>query len=143
MSIARGQSEAMADTAGGKIYTFGSYRLGVHGPGTDIDTLCCAPKHVSREDFFDVFEPMLKETDGVTELSVSFRNTTNSPSASICQYYSRRVFLKHTSQSSSSKFKAFQLICFLPDWPYPQYLTTLVCKTITSFELLTNDVFEV
>jgi poly(A) polymerase len=71
VSIARGLSEASASAAGGKIFTFGSYRLGVHGPGTDIDTLCVVPKHVSREDFFDVFERMLKEMDGVTEVSVS------------------------------------------------------------------------
>ncbi|GJE84860.1 poly-A polymerase [Phanerochaete sordida] len=69
ISLQRGLSEAAADAAGGKIFTFGSYRLGVHGPGTDIDTLCVVPKHVSREDFFEVLEPMLKETDGVTEVS--------------------------------------------------------------------------
>ncbi|KAI0271965.1 poly-A polymerase [Russula aff. rugulosa BPL654] len=69
VSLARGLSEAAAETAGGKIFTFGSYRLGVHGPGTDIDTLCVVPKHVSREDFFDVFEGMLRNTEGVTEVS--------------------------------------------------------------------------
>ncbi|KAJ3505576.1 hypothetical protein NLJ89_g7343 [Agrocybe chaxingu] len=69
VSLERGLSEAAANAAGGKIFTFGSYRLGVHGPGTDIDTLCVVPKHVSREDFFDVFEPMLKEMEGVTEVS--------------------------------------------------------------------------
>lgn len=71
VSLARGLSEAAAETAGGKIFTFGSYRLGVHGPGSDIDTLCVVPKHVSREDFFDVFEGMLRNTEGVTEVSVS------------------------------------------------------------------------
>ena len=71
VSIARGLSEAAATAAGGKIYTFGSYRLGVHGPGSDIDTLCVVPKHVSREDFFDYFEPMVKDIEGVTEVSVS------------------------------------------------------------------------
>lgn len=70
VSIARGLSEAAANASGGKIFTFGSYRLGVHGPGSDIDTLCVVPKHVSREDFFEVFEKMLKETDGVSEVSV-------------------------------------------------------------------------
>lgn len=70
VSLERGLSEAAANAAGGKIFTFGSYRLGVHGPGTDIDTLCVVPKHVSREDFFEVFEPMLKSMEGVTEVSV-------------------------------------------------------------------------
>ena len=70
VSMARGLTEAAANAAGGKIFTFGSYRLGVHGPGSDIDTLCVVPKHVQREDFFDVFEHMLKEAEGVTEVSV-------------------------------------------------------------------------
>jgi poly(A) polymerase len=76
VSITRGLSEAAANAAGGKIFTFGSYRLGVHGPGTDIDTLCVVPKHVSREDFFEVFEPMLREAEGVTEVSVRVMSTS-------------------------------------------------------------------
>jgi poly(A) polymerase len=71
VALSHGLSEAAASAAGGKIFTFGSYRLGVHGPGTDIDTLCVVPKHVSREDFFDVFEPMLRTMEGATEVSVS------------------------------------------------------------------------
>ena len=71
VSLARGLSEVAADAAGGEIFTFGSYRLGVHFPGSDIDTLCVVPKQVSREDFFDVFEPMLREVDGVSVVSVS------------------------------------------------------------------------
>ena len=70
MTIARGLSEVTARNAGGKVYTFGSYRLGVHTPESDIDTLCVVPKHVSREDFFDVFEPMLRESPDVTEVAV-------------------------------------------------------------------------
>ncbi|KAH0840260.1 hypothetical protein J3R83DRAFT_1267 [Lanmaoa asiatica] len=69
ISLKRGLSEAAASAAGGKIFTFGSYRLGVHGPGSDIDTLCVVPKHVSREDFFEVFESMLRELEGVSEVS--------------------------------------------------------------------------
>jgi len=68
--ISKGLSPAAAQAAGGKIYTFGSYRLGVHGPGSDIDTLCVVPKHVSRDDFFTVFEPMVREVEGCTEVSV-------------------------------------------------------------------------
>jgi len=62
-------SEAMAREAGGKIFTFGSYRLGVHGPGADIDTLAVAPQHVKREDFFSVMESMLRERPEVEELT--------------------------------------------------------------------------
>jgi poly(A) polymerase Pap1 len=76
ISMERGLSEAAANAAGGKIFTFGSYRLGVHGPGADIDTLCVVPKHVSREDFFETFEPMLKELEGATEVSVSSFSTS-------------------------------------------------------------------
>ena len=68
-SIQHGLSENAARASGGKIFTFGSYRLGVHGPGSDIDTLCVAPKHLQREDFFEIFEALLKERDDVTEVA--------------------------------------------------------------------------
>jgi poly(A) polymerase len=66
----RGFSEAVASAAGGKIFTFGSYRLGVHGPGSDIDTLCVVPKHIERDDFFTHFEPMLRDFEGATDVAV-------------------------------------------------------------------------
>lgn len=69
VSLGIGMSEQAAKAAGGKIFTFGSYRLGVHGPGSDIDTLCVVPKHVTYTDFFSTFEPMLKEMEGVTEVA--------------------------------------------------------------------------
>ncbi|GAA5991095.1 hypothetical protein JCM5350_006661 [Sporobolomyces pararoseus] len=68
-SLNHGLSEAKAREAGGKIFTFGSYRLGVHGPGSDIDTLLVVPKHVEREEFHTLFEEMLKNTEGVIEVT--------------------------------------------------------------------------
>ena len=83
VSLARGLSEAAAEAAGGKIFTFGSYRLGVHAPGSDVDTLCVVPKHVSREDFFDVFEGILRNAEGVTEVSVSYSGLATCVAADI------------------------------------------------------------
>ncbi|KAJ6458363.1 Poly(A) polymerase central domain-containing protein [Mycena vitilis] len=69
VSLAKGLSPAAAALAGGKIFTSGSYRLGVHGPGSDIDTVCVVPRHVTREDFFAVFEPMVRAAEGAGEVS--------------------------------------------------------------------------
>ncbi|KAJ9118933.1 hypothetical protein QFC24_005898 [Naganishia onofrii] len=64
-----GCSDEQAEQAGGKIFTFGSYRLGVHGPASDIDTLLVCPKRVTQEDFFDTFANMLREWKECTELT--------------------------------------------------------------------------
>ncbi|BGP12806.1 hypothetical protein JCM10213_008067 [Rhodosporidiobolus nylandii] len=68
-SLNHGLSDAKAREAGGKIFTFGSYRLGVHGPGSDIDTLLVVPKHVEREEFHTLFEEMLRNTEGVAKVA--------------------------------------------------------------------------
>ena len=91
VGIIQGLSELDARKAGGKIFTFGSYKLGVHGTGrmrvdkmnnvfliffllislgADIDTLCVFPKHVEREHFFTIMYNMLNERAEVSELTV-------------------------------------------------------------------------
>uniref|UniRef100_A0A6A7FS07 Poly(A) polymerase n=1 Tax=Hirondellea gigas TaxID=1518452 RepID=A0A6A7FS07_9CRUS len=67
-SLAKNMPEQVADTVGGKICTFGSYRLGVAGRGADIDALCVAPRHIDRQDYFTTFYELLKEQPEVTEL---------------------------------------------------------------------------
>lgn len=69
VSLKRNMSDGMARDAGGKIFTFGSYRLGVYGPGSDIDTLVVVPKHVTKNDFFEVFEELLKERSELEEMT--------------------------------------------------------------------------
>jgi poly(A) polymerase len=53
--------QSVQDSSGGLITTYGSYRLGVINPGSDIDTLFVAPKHVTRDDFMDGFPDFLKK----------------------------------------------------------------------------------
>ncbi|KAH3686424.1 hypothetical protein WICPIJ_002603 [Wickerhamomyces pijperi] len=65
----KNMSEGMSRDAGGKIFTFGSYRLGVYGPGSDIDTLVVVPKHVTRDDFFSVFQELLRERKELDEIA--------------------------------------------------------------------------
>ncbi|PSR96145.1 Nuclear poly(A) polymerase [Actinidia chinensis var. chinensis] len=65
----RGYTDQMVEDANAVIFTFGSYRLGVHGPGADIDTLCVGPSYVNREeDFFFILHGILAEIEEVTEL---------------------------------------------------------------------------
>ncbi|KAL7295550.1 hypothetical protein TKK_0011191 [Trichogramma kaykai] len=67
-SIGRNMPANVADQVGGKIYTFGSYRLGVHDKGADIDALCVAPRHITREDYFSSFFELLKAQPEVSNL---------------------------------------------------------------------------
>ncbi|GKB08053.1 nuclear poly(A) polymerase 1, partial [Tanacetum coccineum] len=69
VSRARGLNEQLVQEANAKIFTSGSYRLGVHGPGADIDTLCVGPRHADRdEDFFGELKRMLIEMPDVTDM---------------------------------------------------------------------------
>jgi len=68
VSVAKGLSEQLAADAGAKIFTFGSYRLGFHSSGSDIDTLCVCPRHIERSDFFGDLYSVLLANPEVTEL---------------------------------------------------------------------------
>lgn len=68
VSIKKNMPASVAENVGGKIYTFGSYRLGVHTKGADIDTLCVAPRHIERSDFFTSFVELLRQQDEVKDL---------------------------------------------------------------------------
>lgn len=64
----------------GKFYISSSmanlvHSLGVHGPGSDIDTICVCPRHIYREHFFGEFQDMLRAWPAVTEISVSSLQT--------------------------------------------------------------------
>lgn len=58
-----------ARRAGAQIFTFGSFRLDVSSPGSDIDTLILTCENIDREtDFFEDLYQMLMENSNVTEL---------------------------------------------------------------------------
>ncbi|XP_046433766.1 poly(A) polymerase type 3 [Neodiprion fabricii] len=67
-SVARNMPPNVAEQVGGKIYTFGSYRLGVHHRGADIDALCVVPRHIHRSDYFTSFFELLKQQAEVSDL---------------------------------------------------------------------------
>jgi len=67
--VVLGQHEDTARSAGAKIFTFGSYRLGLIGPGSDIDSLCVAPQHITRNAFFQGLVAKLQEHPDVTDIA--------------------------------------------------------------------------
>ncbi|EGT55877.1 hypothetical protein CAEBREN_08096 [Caenorhabditis brenneri] len=55
--------------AGGQVVSFGSYRLGVHSSGGDIDSVVIAPRQVSRADFFTSLKDILIRNPNVKNLN--------------------------------------------------------------------------
>ncbi|XP_034210391.1 nuclear poly(A) polymerase 4-like isoform X2 [Prunus dulcis] len=69
LTRSRGYTEQMVEDANALIFTFGSYRLGVHYPGDEIEMLCVGPSYVNgEEDFFFILQNILAEMEEVTEL---------------------------------------------------------------------------
>ncbi|XP_038116716.1 poly(A) polymerase type 3-like [Culex quinquefasciatus] len=66
VSISKNMPELLAEKLGGKIYTFGSYRLGVNHKGANIDALCVTPRNIERQDYFGSFFELLKKQPEVT-----------------------------------------------------------------------------
>ncbi|KPI37450.1 Poly(A) polymerase PAPa [Cyphellophora attinorum] len=70
VALGKQHSPQQVEKYGGKIVAYGSYRLGVYGPGSDIDTLAVAPRHITRDDFFKHFPDTLRRL--VTEDAIGF-----------------------------------------------------------------------
>jgi len=67
--LSQGLPPEVANVAGGKVYTSGSYKLGFNEKGMDLDICCVAPKQVTRNDFFDSLKAILEDHDSVENLS--------------------------------------------------------------------------
>uniref|UniRef100_A0A8C2L972 polynucleotide adenylyltransferase n=1 Tax=Cricetulus griseus TaxID=10029 RepID=A0A8C2L972_CRIGR len=68
ISESKNLPQSVIENVGGKIFIFGSYRLGVHTKGADIDALCVAPRHVDWSVFFASFYDKLKLQEEVKDL---------------------------------------------------------------------------
>ncbi|XP_050436488.1 poly(A) polymerase type 3-like [Adelges cooleyi] len=65
VSIERNLPEITADSVGGMVCTFGSYRLGVYHKGADIDAIVIVPRHITRVDYFSSFYAKLKDNPSI------------------------------------------------------------------------------
>jgi poly(A) polymerase len=65
----KGKSEEECLMQKAQIFTFGSYRLGVHSANTDMDVLCVVPRDVDRDKhFFNNLAGIFRENQYVKEL---------------------------------------------------------------------------
>ena len=67
-AIDKGWGSIIAAEAGGRIFTSGSYRMGVHGTGDDIDVILVAPRFITSADFFERFYTVLCGVKEITEI---------------------------------------------------------------------------
>lgn len=76
--IKKGFPPEVVENAGGQLFTSGSYRLGVHEPGADIDTILIAPNMCTRQDFFgDILEDESRDPDSLAERIRHHADVTN------------------------------------------------------------------
>ncbi|GFY67889.1 poly(A) polymerase gamma [Trichonephila inaurata madagascariensis] len=68
INLKKNMPSNVAETIKGTIYSFGSYRLGVHSKDSDIDALCIAPRHVERSEFFTSFIELLQKQPEIKDL---------------------------------------------------------------------------
>ena len=81
-----GLSEDIVQAASGQgrnlMFTSGSFRLGVHEPGADIDSICVAPSMITRDHFFgNIIDPITgnvsKDPSSLAELIKKHPDVTN------------------------------------------------------------------
>ncbi len=60
-----GHGNLYNDVTSFRLRTFGSYRLDVHLPGADMDTVILVPKVVSRKDMFSILYPSMLARDDI------------------------------------------------------------------------------
>lgn len=61
--LKRGLAKDVVEAAGGQLFTSGSYRLGVHEPGADIDTILVVPNVCTKQDFFGTIPTAIDDSD--------------------------------------------------------------------------------
>ena len=74
----KGMPSDVVNHASGQLFTSGSYRLGVHEPGADIDTILVAPSYCRKTDFFGiVMEDEQRDPGSLAERIKSHPDVTN------------------------------------------------------------------
>ncbi|BAM38562.1 polyadenylate polymerase [Theileria orientalis strain Shintoku] len=68
VKINMGLTDQEANSVTAKLLTFGSYRLGIVAPDSDIDVACLCPRGITREAFFSDFYNTLTKVEGITKL---------------------------------------------------------------------------